>query len=309
MDKNNQNILFRLFQYQKERFQLSKYVLLILVFSYSSLCVSAQLRNDYTWPSIQAAIIAFILVLSFFWQLRVIDEFKDYKEDLKFRPYRPVPRGLVSLKELAILASFSGLLQWIVVLIYKPNLIYILLVAHIIMLCASQDFFLRKWIAGNIAVYMLSHMILMPTIDFLTTAVDWRDYSSPPTGLALFLLLSYLCGIVLEIGRKIRLKNQEELGVLTYSAAWGIKNSVIIWLSAQILAFTLFLIMVLIFSFSPVLIVLNLVVLVINSLIGYFLITRNNKIYSKKIEDYSGYFVLVNYLLIGIVSMAINIYL
>ena len=36
----------------------------------------------------------------FFLQLRIADEFKDFAEDSRFRPYRPVPRGLVTLTEL-----------------------------------------------------------------------------------------------------------------------------------------------------------------------------------------------------------------
>ena len=34
-------------------------------------------------------------------QLRLADEFKDFEEDSRYRPYRPVPRGLVSLRDLA----------------------------------------------------------------------------------------------------------------------------------------------------------------------------------------------------------------
>ena len=32
-----------------------------------------------------------------FLQLRIADEFKDFDEDSRYRPYRPVPRGLVTL--------------------------------------------------------------------------------------------------------------------------------------------------------------------------------------------------------------------
>lgn len=31
--------------------------------------------------------------------VRIVDEFKDYEEDCEYRPYRPVPRGLITLKD------------------------------------------------------------------------------------------------------------------------------------------------------------------------------------------------------------------
>ena len=45
-------------------------------------------------------LIAFVSCLLFFAQLRIADEFKDIDEDTRYRPYRPVPRGLVRLAEL-----------------------------------------------------------------------------------------------------------------------------------------------------------------------------------------------------------------
>ena len=41
--------------------------------------------------------------------------------------------------------------------------------------------------------------------------------------------------MVIEIGRKIRVPEDEETGVETYSSLWGIKRAVIAWLSALFL--------------------------------------------------------------------------
>ena len=50
-------------------------------------------------------------VLLFFLQLRIADEFKDYEDDARYRPYRPVPRGLVSLRELAWVGVGAAAIQ------------------------------------------------------------------------------------------------------------------------------------------------------------------------------------------------------
>jgi 4-hydroxybenzoate polyprenyltransferase len=41
-----------------------------------------------------------------------------------------------------------------------------------------------------------------------------------PNGLIIFLIVTFLNGVVIEIGRKIRAKEAEEVGVETYSYLW-----------------------------------------------------------------------------------------
>ena len=54
---------------------------------------------------------AFATAFLFFLQLRIADEFKDFEEDSRYRPYRPVPRGLVRLRELGWLGAAAACLQ------------------------------------------------------------------------------------------------------------------------------------------------------------------------------------------------------
>jgi len=82
--------------YQKERFPFIAHGPLILAFSASAVCFSSLLREGT--PSIQSLLAAFSSSFLFFLQLRIADEFKDFEEDSRYRPYRPVPRGLVTLR-------------------------------------------------------------------------------------------------------------------------------------------------------------------------------------------------------------------
>jgi 4-hydroxybenzoate polyprenyltransferase len=83
----------RLWAYQAERFPLVKHGVLIAAFGASAVCLSALLRGDA--PSLMALAVAVLVLFGFFFQLRVADEHKDNADDSKFRPERPVPRGLV----------------------------------------------------------------------------------------------------------------------------------------------------------------------------------------------------------------------
>jgi 4-hydroxybenzoate polyprenyltransferase len=71
-------------------------------------------------------------------------------------------------------------------------------------------------------------------VDLYATACDWwvAGLRWPPSGLAWFLAVSYLNGIVIEIGRKTRAPQDEEHGVETYSALWGTGGAVAAWLLA-----------------------------------------------------------------------------
>ena len=51
-----------------------------------------------------------------------------------------------------------------------------------------------------------------------------------------FLLMSVFNGVVFEIGRKIRAPEDEEMGVETYSALWGIKRAATAWAGALALS-------------------------------------------------------------------------
>jgi 4-hydroxybenzoate polyprenyltransferase len=80
-------------------------------------------------------------------------------------------------------------------------------------------------------------MLIVPLIDLYTTACDWLAAGTdiPHAGLAWFLIVSFFNGLVIELGRKIRAPQAEEPGVETYTALWGRRNAVLVWLGALLL--------------------------------------------------------------------------
>jgi len=100
----------------------------------------------------------------------------------------------------------------------------------------SKEFFVHEWLKAHPIFYMLSHMVIMPVFDIYATACDWlMAGAAPPPGLGWFLAVSYLNGIVIEIGRKIRAPEDEEEGVETYSFLWGRGRALLFWLGAMTL--------------------------------------------------------------------------
>ena len=109
--KQQLSVLARWWIYQRERFPLATHAPLIAAFSFCTLSFSMLARGHVALPSLKAVLVAFATALLFFLQMRIADEFKDAEEDARYRPYRPVPRGLVTLRELAIIAVAAGAVQ------------------------------------------------------------------------------------------------------------------------------------------------------------------------------------------------------
>lgn len=177
-----------------------------------------------------AAATAFVTCLIFFLQLRIADEFKDYEEDCEFRPYRAVPRGLVSLRLLAVIFALGAAVQLGLAWWLEPRLVWVLAVAWAYLALMSREFFMRDWLKARPITYMWTHMLIMPLVDLYATACHWlvRDFAISP-GLKWFLVASFFNGLVIELGRKLRSADDEEVGVPTYTKLWGLRRAPWIW--------------------------------------------------------------------------------
>ncbi|MEM7697607.1 MAG: UbiA family prenyltransferase [Verrucomicrobiota bacterium] len=285
--------------YQRERFPLLAHGLLIAAFSSSAVCFSSLLRGNAALPALGSLAVAFVTCLLFFLQLRIADEFKDFEEDSQYRPYRPVPRGLVKLRELGIIFVLAALVQALLALLLEPRLLIVLVVAWIYLGLMSVEFFARDWLVARPITYLWTHMLIMPLVDFYATACDWllEDISRPPSGLGWFLAASFFNGCVIEIGRKIRQPSDEEAGVRTYSKLWGQSRARWVWLilvlvtgvCASLAAFQIgFLV--------PV--ALGLLIIWVVAVV----ISKN----PKRIELVSGLWTIALYLLLGLVPILIK---
>lgn len=220
--------------YQKERFPLFQHAPLVFAFSFSAVIFSRLLRDEISLPSFTQVTVAFITALLFFLQLRIADEFKDFEEDARYRPYRPVPRGLIRLPELGVVFILCGILQFGLTLWLHPPLLILLLITWLYLAAMSKEFFVREWLTQRPITYLWSHMLIMPLIDLFATSCDWlvAGLHRPPSGIFWFLAVSFFNGVLIEFGRKIRARSDEETGVNTYSALWGPKRATYAWLIA-----------------------------------------------------------------------------
>lgn len=224
-------LLSRLWQYQRERFPLKKHGVVVAAFCLAGMSLSAAMRSAISLPDVAGFCVCSITTATLFLMLRIADEHKDREEDAAYRPYLPVPRGLVTLGELRAVFAVCMFVQLVLNAIYYPALLVLLGSTWLYLFLMTEEFFVRNWLRKHHIVYLASHMVIMPIIDAYITACDWLPSTSgqAPSGLLWFLLLSFCNGIVLEIGRKIRNPEEEEKGVETYSALWGQRRATFAW--------------------------------------------------------------------------------
>lgn len=293
--------------YQRERFPVVAHGLLIAAFSASAMSYSALLRGRTHLPPLPMLAVGFVSSFIFFLQLRIADEFKDFEDDARFRPYRPVPRGLVSLKELLAVGVAGAAVQLGLALVIDPRLALILGGVWAYFALMTKEFFAAKWLKAHPLAYLLSHMLIMPLIDFYVTAFDWLVAGGPPPrGLAWFLAVSFLNGTVVEIGRKIRAPEDEETGVETYSALWGRARATFVWLGALLITASTAIGAALQIRFA----VADAVLLVIllggaAAVAAHFLATERSRS-GVLIEGMSGAWTLAMYLSLGVVPLALR---
>jgi 4-hydroxybenzoate polyprenyltransferase len=291
--------------YQRERFPLAGHGPLIAAFSFSALSFSSMLRGEESLPDPRAIVVAFVTSLIFFLQLRIADEFKDFDEDLRFRPYRPVQRGLVRLRELGVVFALGALVQLALALWLSPRLVLLLVAVWTYLALMSKEFFARAWLKARPITYMWTHMAIVPMVDFYATACDWWvQGTSPPPGLSWFVVVSFLNGFVIEIGRKVRAPADEEEGVQTYSVLWGRATALAVWLGMLSLTAACALVAARSIGFVAPAAVLFAALLVVACLVaGRFWRTQAAGA-GRRIEAVSGLWTLGMYLGLGALPMA-----
>ncbi len=299
--------LNRLYQYQKERFPLLGHGPLIAAFSFSAIGYSRQLRGADGFIPGGLFLLCFLTNLSVFFLLRVADEHKDAEDDLKYRPHLPVPRGLVTLKELRVFGLSLLAITVALNAVYVPQMLPLLALTLGYLLLMRYEFFIPDWLRRHMGWYMVSHMFIIPLADIYASGYDWKLQGAlPAVGLLLFFGVSYTNGLVLEIGRKLRAPESEKPGVETYTQLWGLKFATFLWLGVLIANYGLALAALLHAHISGMVPVLT--AFFVLALVPWVLFFRKpTPRHAKLVESFSFVWALAMYLIIGGIPLLLNL--
>jgi 4-hydroxybenzoate polyprenyltransferase len=214
-------------EYCRERFPLARHGVVIASFVFATLSVAGAAGGPPPTLSPASFATAFALALLAFLELRILDEFKDAKDDARYRPYRPVPRGLVSLRELRAVGFAAVVIQLALAAFAGSSAVVTLLLALAWMALMGREFFVSDWLRARPIAYVASHAVVVPLIALVVASC--AGHAPDVAALSPFLALAYASSLVFELGRKIRAPADEQVGVETYSALWGPRVAVAAW--------------------------------------------------------------------------------
>ena len=227
---NPDGFFWRWNTYFAERFPPLQHGVLIAAFCFGVLSYAARVGFPASKPGAMVFVVTFVTAFLMLLQLRILDEFKDFEEDARWRPYRPVPRGLISLASLRRLWFIAAAMQMGGALLLDARLLAGLLAVWLYSGLMGVEFFVRDWLKAHPLAYMLSHIIIVPMIAAYVAACHWLPLGMAVPDLAGLLAASYFAFCVIEVGRKIRVPVDEEEGVETYTVLWGARRALAAWL-------------------------------------------------------------------------------
>jgi 4-hydroxybenzoate polyprenyltransferase len=184
------------------------------------------------------ALAGFVGSLLFIVRLRLYDDVKDADTDRVENPTRPIPRGLVTVRELDVTALVVLLVEGALIATVGQLTFVLWAIAAAWSLLMRVEFFVSAWLEEHIATYAISHMVVMGLIygALLAIGIDARDGTASTADLlgswqaVATMLAATSIGIGFEWGRKFEryLETHGERG-------WSLW---LLWPSLGALAFT-----------------------------------------------------------------------
>ena len=303
-EENNSPFLKRFYIYQKERFPILGHGILVASFSFSAISYSRICRGIDRFVDWKTFLVGIFTTITLFLLVRIFDEFKDAKDDAKYRKELPVPRGLVSLKELLIIGIVVVTLQVVVNWYFFPKMLMLYLLIMVYLLLMGKEFFIAAWLKKHQFWYVTSHMFIIPLIDIYASGLDWLlSGVTAPIGLLFFFAVSYMSGIVLEIGRKIRVPEKESVGVLTYTSLLGTKKAVWLWILILFVSYALSVAAAHYANFGIMAFLILGSILLICLMPAFAFLKKQSEKSSKFIEYASAFWAIAMYLALGGIPM------
>lgn len=231
-------------QFTKERFEPWSHMIMILVFIFAHILVVNPVKTIFA-TSLND-IFLLIGVTAFYFKLRLYDEVKDYELDVVINKNRPLPRGLLTHKDMYRGMVVCILVELVCFSIMGLQSVLTMTMAIIYSLLMYKEFFIAEKIRPYLTTYALVHTIVTTLLSFaifsFLTQESVFEIIKEPT-LVSFAFANWLLFNIFEFGRKTFASAEERENVDTYSSLFGRVGAVILVVSqagiAHFLALTL----------------------------------------------------------------------
>lgn len=206
----------RVWAYLLERFPPAAYTVLVGLFTTSAVMLVG--RQTAVAPSFDVVLRAGAVVLLVFLHLRLMDEHKDYAADAAAYPDRCLSRGVVTLPLLFRLGVVAVVLEAVLAVSLSIEAAVAWVVCLIFTLLMRFEFGVGAWLNRRLLLYAITHNPVVALLAFFLWTVAGGAHDRL---LALYIGIVSVGSLAFEIGRKIRLPEEEIVGVDSYSSVLG----------------------------------------------------------------------------------------
>ncbi len=213
----------RFLQYLNERFPPIANVLLILAYYSSSQFLAFALTEPGPVMHYDRwSLLGMLMLVSFFFHIRVFDEHKDYEEDCRHYPDRVLQSGRITLRHLKIAGGTAIAIQVIVAALRGPQAFTAWAIAFGFSLLMLREFFAPEFLKRHFLLYATSHMLIMPLLSLLvfSFATQRWPWEAPPW-YWVYAFVGFFVTFNWEVSRKIRAPEEEIEGVDSYTKIFG----------------------------------------------------------------------------------------
>ncbi len=202
----------RLSAWMDERFPPVTYTALVAVFGMAGLSVGWATGGE-NW-----GLAALPVVWLFFLHLRVLDEHKDFANDVIAYPDRVLSRGVVTLSLLARVGAAAVVVQLLLSISLGIPASLAFAGSLLFSFAMFVEFGVGRWLSKHLVLYALTHNPVMVGLAVLVIVATGSPLSAVHAG---FIAFSCVAMLGFEFGRKIRLPEEEHPGVPSYTSELG----------------------------------------------------------------------------------------
>ena len=231
--------MLAIYLYIKERFPIPS--VLLFAFGYAALTLGVSFNNNIWKYNLQTAIANILLLSSVFFffllRQRAVDEFRDAEHDRKYFPDRPVPRGLISKKQVLMLGLFAFAIEFISAYIVGQYVFGYYIIFFLYSLLMAKEFFIPRWLNKHFTIYFLIHEVIFLLFGlFFVSAINSHLIN---LNLQTFVLLVILTAapMSIEVIRKFKPRYDKSGKAVadTYGTVWGRNNALFVLISLSLI--------------------------------------------------------------------------
>ncbi len=224
------SLLKKYYLYTKERFPIPAtlpYAAALYYLSY----FFPDVTENYIPLNLAESIIGCLVFFMALFEIRILDEHKDYAKDVIAHPERMLSKSDITLADLRKLLYVMVALQTAMAIYLGPAPFFVWLAIQAFSLLMFREFFVPEFLNRHMGLYLVSHQISVPLalLFGISQRADICNLASgQPVLLTLFLFGTMMVTVNFEIARKTWSPDREHENADSYSKVWGISGAVIV---------------------------------------------------------------------------------